>query len=108
MQPKEVLFRVGDDSQSGIFIVVEGRLGVYLDDGDSLCCTNMLRTGESVGDLDVLDGEAGILLHTCQSLSGPQLTVLRLAYVLTYTTCMEASMCAFWGYPRHAGCRGKI
>lgn len=58
MQPKEVLFRVGDDSQSGIFIVVEGRLGVYLEenDSDSLTLTNTLITGESVGDLDVLDG----------------------------------------------------
>lgn len=59
MQPKETLFRVGDDSQSGIFIVVEGRLGVYLEehDSDSLTLTNTLITGESVGDLDVLDGE---------------------------------------------------
>ena len=56
MQPKEVLFRNGEDSQSGIFIVVEGGLGVYLDEGDELRLTNILRTGESVGDLDVLDG----------------------------------------------------
>ncbi|CAL8463928.1 g3463 [Coccomyxa elongata] len=58
MQPKETLFLVGDDSQSGIFIVVEGRLGVYLEehDSDSLTLTNTLITGESVGDLDVLDG----------------------------------------------------
>ena len=56
VQPKEVLFRNGEDSQSGIFIVVEGGLGVYLDEGDELRLTNILRTGESVGDLDVLDG----------------------------------------------------
>ena len=57
VQPKEVLFRNGEDSQSGIFIVVEGGLGVYLDEGDELRLTNILRTGESVGDLDVLDGK---------------------------------------------------
>ena len=57
MQPREVLFREGEDSQSGIFIVVEGGLGVYLDEGEELRLTNILRTGESVGDLDVLDGE---------------------------------------------------
>lgn len=58
MQPKEVLFKAGDDSQSGIFIVVEGRVGVYLEenDSDALMHTNTLITGESVGDLDVLDG----------------------------------------------------
>lgn len=57
VQPKEVLFRNGEDSQSGIFIVVEGGLGVYLEEGDELRLTNILRTGESVGDLDVLDGK---------------------------------------------------
>ena len=56
VQPREVLFRSGEDSQSGIFIVVEGGLGVYLDEGEELRLTNILRTGESVGDLDVLDG----------------------------------------------------
>ena len=63
MQPKEVLFRNGEDSQSGIFIVVEGGLGVYLDEGDELRLTNILRTGESVGDLDVLDGSFRPLCH---------------------------------------------
>lgn len=57
MQPREVLFSEGEDSQAGIFIVVEGGLGVYLDEGEELRLTNILRTGESVGDLDVLDGE---------------------------------------------------
>ena len=56
MQPREVLFSVGDDSQAGIFIVVEGALGVYLEEAGALCHTNTLSAGESVGDLDVLDG----------------------------------------------------
>ena len=63
---------MGEDSQSGIFIVVEGGLGVYLDEGEELRLTNILRTGESVGDLDVLDGEPcrppclPCLLECCQ------------------------------------------
>ena len=75
MQPKEVLFRNGEDSQSGIFIVVEGGLGVYLDEGDELRLTNILRTGESVGDLDVLDGKP--LLHLFVSLGSLRLEVVR-------------------------------
>ena len=55
--PHEVLFSVGDSSAPGIFIVVEGALGVYLQDGDQRLQTNVLRVGETVGDLDVLDGE---------------------------------------------------
>ena len=39
-------------------IVVEGALGVYLEENGALCHTNTLCTGESVGDLDVLDGAA--------------------------------------------------
>ena len=50
---------MGESSRSGIFVVVEGRLGVFLDEGDQLRHTNTLRAGESVGDLDVLDG-AGV------------------------------------------------
>ncbi len=33
VQPHETLFRVGDSSGPGIFIVVEGRLGVFLQVG---------------------------------------------------------------------------
>ena len=57
--PREVLFSAGDDSQAGIFIVVEGQLGVYLEEAGALCHTNTLCAGESVGDLDVLDGAPG-------------------------------------------------
>lgn len=52
----EVLFSVGDSSAPGIFIVVEGRLGVFLEDGLQRLQTNVLHAGETVGDLDVLDG----------------------------------------------------
>ena len=54
--PHEALFSVGDSSAPGIFIVVEGALGVYLQDGDQRLQTNVLEVGETVGDLDVLDG----------------------------------------------------
>lgn len=57
MGPGEVLFSVGDSSAPGIFIVVEGQLGVFLEDGLQRLQTNTLKAGETVGDLDVLDGE---------------------------------------------------
>ena len=79
MQPKEMLFRVGDDSQSGIFIVVEGRLGVYLEehDSDSLTLTNTLITGESVGDLDVLDGTLVLHCSSTQSVGHDSVIVVK-------------------------------
>ncbi len=48
----------GESSAPGIFIVVDGELGVFLADTshDAPVHTNTLRYGESVGDLDVLDG----------------------------------------------------
>lgn len=55
-----MLFQVGESSHAGIFIVLEGQLGVFLPEGDQLRHTNTLRTGESVGDLDVLDGESSL------------------------------------------------
>ncbi len=54
--PHETLFEVGENSNAGIFIVLEGQLGVFLPEGDQLRHSNTLQTGESVGDLDVLDG----------------------------------------------------
>ena len=57
VKPNETLFETGDDSSSGIFIVLEGAVGVYMHDGDKLMHTNTLRPGESVGDVDILDGE---------------------------------------------------
>ncbi|KAK9862379.1 hypothetical protein WJX84_007181 [Apatococcus fuscideae] len=54
--PQDLLFEAGDDSSSGIYIVLEGQLGSYLHIGEQLLHTNTLCQGESVGDLDVLDG----------------------------------------------------
>ena len=60
VEPNETLFETGDDSSSGIFIVLEGAVGVYMHDGDKLMHTNTLRPGESVGDVDILDGRHSI------------------------------------------------
>lgn len=56
LQPHSLLFRAGDDGSEGIFVVVEGSLGMFLHDGEKLVQTNALQPGESVGDLDVIDG----------------------------------------------------
>ena len=56
LAPNETLFQMGEDSESGVFIVVEGTVGVYLREGAALVHPNPLFPGESVGDLDVLDG----------------------------------------------------
>lgn len=58
LQPREVLFRTGDSSDSGIYIVIKGTLGVFLTDTNmpNSIHTNTLNYGESVGDLDVVDG----------------------------------------------------
>jgi|TARA_B110000003_G_scaffold233179_1_gene236338 lysophospholipid hydrolase len=57
LAPNEVLFRQGDDSSSGIYVVVEGSVGVYLQptNGAPPVMTNILQEGESVGDIDILD-----------------------------------------------------
>ena len=65
--PGETLFNVGDSSAAGIFIVVEGKLGVFLEDGLQRLQTNTLHAGETVGDLDVLDGAALPLLVTARA-----------------------------------------
>jgi hypothetical protein len=50
----------GDDSEAGVFVVMEGSLGVFLQEDEQRTApplmTNTLREGESVGDVDVLDG----------------------------------------------------
>ena len=59
-----------------VCIIVEGALGVYLQDGDQHLQTNVLEVGETVGDLDVLDGEResyncpNIHLHVCTVVEG--------------------------------------
>ena len=89
VQPREVLFRSGEDSQSGIFIVVEGGLGVYLDEGEELRLTNILRTGESVGDLDVLDGTPPPRLCMCLIILAPCTSQPRL--IFRVVACREES-----------------
>ena len=65
--PGEVVFRQRDDSEDGIYIVAGGTLGVFLQEDNQRApgqppsaapprLTNVLREGESVGDVDVLDG----------------------------------------------------
>ncbi|KXZ52202.1 hypothetical protein GPECTOR_10g833 [Gonium pectorale] len=71
LAPHEVLFRSGDPSDSGIFIVLHGTLGVFLEEPDRSAPpihANTLRSGESVGDLDVVDGAARTV--SCMALEG--------------------------------------
>lgn len=56
LKPGAVLFSTGDSSDSGLFVVLEGTLDVFCQDGDQRVLTNTLSPGESVGDLDVVDG----------------------------------------------------
>lgn len=66
LEPHETLFESGDASDAGIYIVVEGALGVFLAGADGGARhTNTLHPGESVGDLDVLDG--ALLCGCCAS-----------------------------------------
>ena len=70
LAPEETLFHTGDPSDGGTYIVVEGSLGVFQTDQavdqtdqaaeDNLkpMHTNTLQEGESVGDLDLVDGHA--------------------------------------------------
>ena len=72
--PEQPLFLCGDESDGGTYIVVEGSLGVFLHDPETdgkdpaspssdgrmyaePFHTNTLQEGESVGDLDIVDGE---------------------------------------------------
>ena len=69
LEPHETLFEAGDAADSGIYIVVEGALGVFLAGADGASRhTNTLHPGESVGDLDVLDGEPSFHHCCCASL----------------------------------------
>ena len=52
-----MLFGVGESSEPGIFIVLEGQLGIYLAEGERLRLIAVLEPGESIGDFDILDGE---------------------------------------------------
>lgn len=56
LQPKQKLFEIGDSSESGIFIVFQGELGVFPSKQRESTMFGKLHCGESVGDMDVLDG----------------------------------------------------
>lgn len=104
MQPREVLFSVGDDSQAGIFIVVEGALGVYLEENGALCHTNTLCTGESVGDLDVLDG-APVLdpAHAVECAAGTPVLEPAQAGACHHSRCVHVP----WALSHH-GCSATL
>eukprot|EP00884_Botryococcus_braunii_P018905 jgi/Botrbrau1/5699/Bobra.0071s0032.1 len=63
LKQAELLFCTGDSSESGLFVVLEGTLDIFCQDGDQRVLTNTLSLGESVGDLDVVDG--GLRSLTC-------------------------------------------
>lgn len=61
LAPGEALFAAGDGSEQGLFIVIQGRLDIFLSlpedaEGAKPQLVNTLIYGESVGDLDILDG----------------------------------------------------
>ena len=55
LAPHEALFRVGDPSDSGIFIVVRGTLGVFLEDGPHATPV-LFNTLRWVSDEDCITG----------------------------------------------------
>ena len=90
LAPGQELFRAGDPSESGAFIVAQGKLGVFLPSsrshsqhhppkdpngrstsGGSIQHTpiSTLLVGESVGDIDVMDGAPRTV--TCRALDAP-------------------------------------
>jgi lysophospholipid hydrolase len=85
-----VLFRQGDPSESGIYIVVEGALGIYLQEegaggvpeGPPLL-TNVLHEGESVGDVDVVDAARRAVSAIAQA-GGVRLVVVSRALFLQF------------------------
>jgi lysophospholipid hydrolase len=85
-----VLFRQGDPSDSGIYIVVEGSLGIYLqDEGPSGApegpplLTNLLHEGESVGDVDVVDAARRAVSAIAQA-GGARLVVVSRPLFLSF------------------------
>lgn len=71
LAPGELLFSAGDPSSTGAYIVFDGQLGVYLDQGSGSTGTAWsnpyavphavhiatLHSGQSVGDIDIMDGK---------------------------------------------------
>lgn len=62
LAPNQPLFSAGDDSAAGLYIVIQGRLDILVaspeagGEGSKTRLVNTLTHGESVGDLDILDG----------------------------------------------------
>lgn len=75
LPPHRILFEAGDGGAAGIYVVVEGSVGMFLSDGDQLIQTNTLQPGESVGDLDVLDGTIPLPNHHAPPMSCHRLNV---------------------------------
>ena len=77
LAPGQLLFSSGDSSVSGAYIVFDGELGVYLDHGTTSSSTGTaawsshihlvhiatLHSGQSVGDLDIMDGKLEIRMN---------------------------------------------
>ena len=52
LEPNETLFRIGEDSESGMFIVVEGSVGVYLQAGRSTSSSRLPHALKNVLSID--------------------------------------------------------
>lgn len=88
LEPHETLFESGDASGAGIYIVVEGALGVFLAGADGGARqTNTLHPGESVGDLDVLDGGGSVA-------AAQAFALLSCRRAMRNLTCMAWEECA--------------
>ena len=94
-----MLFRQGDASESGIYIIVAGALGLYRQDeapdggadGPPLL-TNVLHEGESVGDVDVMDAAARSVSAIAQAPQGCRLVVVSRALFLSFVAAHPRSL----------------
>jgi len=98
LAPKQVLFRQGDESTSGIYIVVAGSLGIYRQDEGADGAgegpprlTNILHEGESVGDVDVMDAARRSVSAIAQA-EGCRLVVVSRALFLSFVAAHPRSL----------------
>ncbi|RMZ52451.1 hypothetical protein APUTEX25_000030, partial [Auxenochlorella protothecoides] len=98
--PHEPLFNAGDPSESGIFIVPRGG---GADPSTDRLLVNVLVYGESVGDLDVLDGapraaSAAALAEGCTLVQVPRDLFLNfiLARPATLLVYLQKAMARLW------------
>jgi|TARA_B100000959_G_scaffold15512_1_gene15183 predicted acylesterase/phospholipase RssA/CRP-like cAMP-binding protein len=54
MLPGEVLFREGDDSDDGLYILLQGRLGVFVTKGESAQQIAQIEVGTPVGEMGLI------------------------------------------------------